>query len=102
MKQDAEICREMRDSWQIRWQIGSARKSRFVIVTEKVATLFEAEAKERQARQAKANQPQSKLQNREIIPDSEKGKATEKAASVVGVNPRYVSDAKASGATQCE
>jgi len=31
---------------------------------------------------------------REIIPQREKGKATEKAAEIVGVNPRYVSDAK--------
>ena len=31
---------------------------------------------------------------REIIPSSEQGKATEKAAAAVGVNPRYVSDAK--------
>ena len=52
--------------------------------------LFEAEAKERQA---KAGEHKQKV--REIIPQAEKGKATEKAAAAVGVNPRYVSDAKA-------
>ena len=55
-------------------------------VAKDALPLFEKEAEERKA-QSNAN--------REKIPPSEKGKATEKAAKAVGVNPRYVSDAKA-------
>lgn len=54
--------------------------------------MLAAEAKERQAANARShNSP-----NREIVPysEAEKGKATEKAAEHVGVNPRYVQDAK--------
>lgn len=53
--------------------------------------MFEAEAKERQRATLKRGE---KIPDREIIPEREKGKATEKAAAAVGVNPRYVSDAK--------
>lgn len=51
---------------------------------------FESEAKKRQVINAKNNQPQ----NTEKIPVSDSGEAREKAAAQVGVNPRYVSDAK--------
>lgn len=47
--------------------------------------MLEQEAKERQ---------KLSNENREKIPYSEKGKASEKAAEIADVNPRYVSDAK--------
>jgi hypothetical protein len=60
-----------------------------VIFASAIATdalpLFEAEAKARQVRKSV----------KEIIPEQEKGQARDKAAAVLNVNPRYVSDAKA-------
>src|SRR5262245_39380813 len=50
--------------------------------------LLEAEAKEREQRGA--NQYTSPV---EKIPEGSKGRARDKAAELVGVNPRYVSDA---------
>jgi N6-adenosine-specific RNA methylase IME4/ParB-like chromosome segregation protein Spo0J len=50
-----------------------------------VLPLFEREAKQRQG---------SREDIRERIPESDKGKAAEKVAEMVGVNPRYISDAK--------
>jgi N6-adenosine-specific RNA methylase IME4 len=53
---------------------------------------YEAEARKRQGQQALINQPQS--QNKEIIPDSEKGQSRDRVAQVFGTNGRYVQDAK--------
>jgi len=54
---------------------------------------LEKEAKKRQAEQAKRNQPQGqKVAN---LPPIEKARSRDEAARVVGVAPRYVSDAKA-------
>lgn len=72
-----------------RRHLTAAQKS--VLATE-VLPLFEAEAKARQRKSADV--PNKKVAVREIIPQASKGKATEKAAAAVGVNPRYVSDAK--------
>lgn len=47
-------------------------------------------AKERQATSTGGSNPQLK----ELIPEAEEGQARDKAAALVGVNPRYVSDAK--------
>jgi hypothetical protein len=58
----------------------------------KALPMFEAEAKARQKKSADV--PNKGATVREIIPEPSKGKATEKAAATVGVNPRYVSDAK--------
>lgn len=63
---------------------------------------FAKDAKQRQAASAMKNQPQSKAQKVEKIPHSEKpsqpvvnkAKAREEAAKSVGVNSRYVQDAK--------
>ncbi len=46
---------------------------------------IEKEARERQG---------ARTDIREKFPQSDKGKATEKAAAMVGVNPRYISDMK--------
>jgi ParB-like chromosome segregation protein Spo0J len=70
-------------------------QSQKAAIAFEVLSLYEAEAKERQAIQAKINQPQAKVQNVEIIPPLEKAKARDKAAESVGVNPRYISDVKA-------
>jgi hypothetical protein len=62
---------------------------------------FAKDAKRRQAEQAVKNQPQAKAQKVEKIPPSEadvrpveKSKARQEAAKSVGVNDRYVQDAK--------
>ena len=55
------------------------------VVAVKMLPYLEAEAKERQTRKSVP----------ERIPEQDKGDARDKAAAAVGVNPRYVSDAKA-------
>ncbi len=62
------------------------------MVAEKSLPLLEAEAKERMSRAAEIEQSNCKNQGKERIPDP--GQARDKAAKLVGVNPRYVSDAK--------
>lgn len=52
------------------------------------------EAEEAKKRQLAAQNNDSGRAVREIIPEQEKGKAVDKAAAAVGVNGRYVQDAK--------
>lgn len=59
--------------------------SQLAAVAVEMLPLLEAEAKERQG---------ARTDIVEKIPPSEMGKAREKAAAIVGTNPRYVSDAK--------
>jgi hypothetical protein len=68
---------------------GHLTQSQKAAVATESLPLFEAEAKER-ARIA----PKNARDGKEIIPDQDKGQARDKAAAAVGVNPRYVSDAK--------
>ena len=56
------------------------------MIAQDVLPYQEAEAKKRQVRK-----PESV---REFVPEQNSGKASEKAAELMGVNPRYVSDAK--------
>ncbi len=69
-----------------------------VIVAIEVLPLLEAEARERQrlaVHRTNAGLGREHEETlREIIPEASEGKATEKAAELVGVNPRYISDAK--------
>lgn len=67
-------------------------KSALAAVAAELEPHFAADAKRRQAEQAKRNQPQA--QKVEKLPPIEKSKAREEAAKSVGVNDRYVSDAK--------
>jgi DNA modification methylase len=53
------------------------------------------EAKQRQAEQARRNQPQAQSQKVALLPPIEKAKARDQAAKLVGSNPRYIQDAKA-------
>lgn len=74
------------------WVLSVNLKRRHLTQSQKAAVateslpLFEAEAKERQGKRTDI---------KELIPESSKGQARDKAAAAVGVNPRYVSDAKA-------
>ena len=67
-------------------------KSALAAVAVELEPYFSVDAKRRQAEQAKRNQPQA--QKVEKLPPIEKAKAREEAAKSVGVNDRYVSDAK--------
>lgn len=67
-------------------------KGALAAVAAELEPHFAADAKRRQAEQARRNQPQA--QKVEKIPPIEKSKAREEAAKSVGVNDRYVSDAK--------
>ena len=67
-------------------------KSALAAVAVELEPYFAVDAKRRQAEQAKRNQPQA--QKVEKLPPIEKAKAREEAAKSVGVNDRYVSDAK--------
>lgn len=64
-------------------------KSQWAGVAVDSLPMFEAEAKERLSKAGGDNRA-----GKEKIPDLEKGQARDKAAAAVGVNPRYVSDAK--------
>lgn len=55
---------------------------------------FEADAKRRQAEQAKRNQPQAVSQKVATLPPIEKSKSRADAAKSVGVGERYIQDAK--------
>jgi hypothetical protein len=81
------------------WVISVNLKRRQLTASQRAAVateslkLFEEEAKARQTATLKKG---NVIPDREIIPSrEEKGKASEKAAAAVGVNHRYVSDAKA-------
>lgn len=81
------------------WVLATNSERRHLSIGELTAAavaalpMIEAEAKERQRLNAIAHN--TGVPNREIIPYSEeKGKSSEIAAKAVGVNPRYVSDAK--------
>lgn len=67
-------------------------KSALAAVAAELEPHFAKDAKRRQAEQAKRNQPQA--QKVEKLPPIEKAKAREEAAKSVGVNDRYVSEAK--------
>jgi len=67
-------------------------KGSLAAVAVELEPFFAADAKRRQAEQARRNQPQA--QKVEKLPPIEKAKAREEAAKSVGVNDRYVSDAK--------
>jgi ParB-like chromosome segregation protein Spo0J len=67
-------------------------KSALAAVAAELEPHFAEDAKRRQAEQAKRNQPQA--QKVEKLPPIEKAKAREEAAKSVGVNDRYVQDAK--------
>lgn len=76
------------------WVLSMNAKRRHLTPSQKAAAgvaslpLLEAEAAvRRRATQNNKSDP-------EIIPEQEKGEAREKAAAIVGVNPRYISDAK--------
>jgi ParB-like chromosome segregation protein Spo0J len=69
-------------------------KGALAAVAAELEPHFAADAKRRQAEQARRNQPQAKSQKVENLPPIEKSKAREEAAKSVGVNDRYVSDAK--------
>jgi hypothetical protein len=56
------------------------------IIAAESLPMLEAEAKERMSKAAKG---------KELVPDLDKGQARTKAAEIAGVNPHYVSDAKA-------
>lgn len=60
------------------------------LVAKRVLPMLEAEAKARQ--RMAAEQTNGAL--KEIVPEAQKGQARDKAAALVGVNPRYVSDLK--------
>jgi len=69
-----------------------------VTVAIEVLPLLEAEARERQrlaVHRTNAGLGREHEETlREIIPQASKGKASERAAELVGVNPRYISDGK--------
>lgn len=67
-------------------------KGSLAAVAAELEPFFAVDAKKRQAEQARRNQPQA--QKGEKNPPIEKAKAREEAAKSVGVNDRYVSDAK--------
>jgi cell pole-organizing protein PopZ len=69
-------------------------KGSLAAVAAELEPFFAADAKRRQAEQARRNQPQAKTQKVAKMPPIEKAKAREEAAKSVGVGERYVQDAK--------
>jgi len=63
-------------------------------VATEVLPILEAEARERQITLAGTRPNGVDTDLREIIPQGTAGRASERAAELVGVNPRYISDAK--------
>jgi len=56
--------------------------------------MLEAEARQRQIALAGTRPNKSGTDLTELIPGGDAGESREKAAELVGVNPRYISDAK--------
>jgi aminoglycoside phosphotransferase len=86
---DAEDCptREAAIAWIVanqlrRWNLTPSQKGPLGMELEKQLAI---EAKKRQ----RLNNA-----NRAILPDSEKGKASEQAAKMLEINPHYITDAK--------
>jgi len=69
-------------------------KGQLAAIGAELEPFFADDAKKRQAEQAKRNQPQADRQKVEFFPPIEKSKAREEVAKSVGVNERYVQDAK--------
>jgi ParB-like chromosome segregation protein Spo0J len=69
-------------------------KGALAAVAAELEPFFAADAKKRQAEQAKRNQPQSAPQKVAKLPPIEKSKSRQEAAKSVGVGERYVQDAK--------
>lgn len=67
-------------------------KSQCAAIATNALPMLEAEAKERQTKNLRKGQ---QLPVEEQMPERESGRARDKAAELVGVSPRYVSDAKA-------
>jgi hypothetical protein len=63
-------------------------------VAAELEPFFAADAKKRQAEQARRNQPQAANQKVAKLPPIEKAKSRQEAAKSVGVGDRYVQDAK--------
>jgi hypothetical protein len=69
-------------------------KGALAAVAAELEPFFAADAKKRQAEQAKRNQPQAAAQKVAKLPPIEKSKSRQEAAKSVGVGERYVQDAK--------
>jgi ParB-like chromosome segregation protein Spo0J len=69
-------------------------KGSLAAVAAELEPFFAADAKKRQAEQAKRNQPQAAAQKVAKLPPIEKAKSRQEAAKSVGVGERYVQDAK--------
>jgi len=69
-------------------------KGALAAVAAELEPHFAADAKRRQAEQAKRNQPQATAQKVAKLPPIEKAKSRHEAAKSVGVGERYVQDAK--------
>jgi hypothetical protein len=69
-------------------------KGALAAVAAELEPFFAADAKKRQAEQAKRNQPQAATLNVATLPPIEKAKSRQEAAKSVGVGERYVQDAK--------
>jgi ParB-like chromosome segregation protein Spo0J len=69
-------------------------KGALAAVAAELEPFFAADAKKRQAEQAKRNQPQAATQKVAVLPPIEKAKSRQEAAKSVGVGERYVQDAK--------
>lgn len=82
------LCSPTEYVWAVNGKRRHMTKSQLSVVAANMLPLLEAEAKERQLSTLKHNT------DKEKIPERDKGQARDKAAAIVGVNPRYVSDAK--------
>jgi hypothetical protein len=69
-------------------------KGALAAVAAELEPYFAADAKRRQAEQAKRNQPQATAQKVAKLPPIEKARSRHEAAKSVGVGERYVQDAK--------
>lgn len=71
-----------------RRHLTASQRAAVAVAAGELAERIRAEARERQQLNALNNQPQS--QNREIIPDSEKGRTRDHLGALFNVNGRYV------------